>query len=84
MTILLVLNLSLAAAVGYLIKVLLRPRTNVNDQPIVASNTTPKPEDEPRVVTAAQTNQFNWRQLESEDYRTYIERLTSSLRTSSN
>jgi hypothetical protein len=74
-TILLMLNLSLVAVVGYLVKILVRPRTDLSYQPIVASNVTPKTEDEPRVLTVARTNAFDWRQLESEDYRTYIERL---------
>lgn len=42
----------------------------------VASNSVPAlATAPPEIVTVVQTNEFSWRQLESEDYKTYIARL---------
>jgi hypothetical protein len=79
-SIFLCLNLLLLAAGGYLLS--RQQRTAVETQEFASSEPPPaanaaleKLQPPPEVVTV--TNDFRWRQLESEDYRTYIERLRS-------
>src|SRR5262249_33212235 len=75
--ILVVLNLGLLGAVGVLLFKLYRPQPQTPVAPPVPAG--PKaaalrPEDH-APSAAAETNSLSWQQLESEDYRTYIERL---------
>jgi hypothetical protein len=74
-TLLLVVNLGLVAAVGYLIARLV----DLSRQPpkVIVQKSPPKVVKESRTVTVVKTNDFQWRQIESEDYRTYITRLRS-------
>ena len=74
-TLLLVLNLTLVGVVGYLVKTVLHTRTESSQPSATASVLARSISSERKVVTVVQTNDFNWRQLESEDYRTYITRL---------
>ena len=74
-TFLLTLNLGLVVVVGYLIQTRLHSPTDARNLSMAASNVVLKAARGPKVVTVVRTNEFNWRQLESEDYRTYIERL---------
>jgi hypothetical protein len=73
------LNLVLLATVGYLAYQLRLP-TEPSAQPVgtVAgshSPPTPASSSSPATAELPQTNTFHWSQLESEDYRTYIQRL---------
>ena len=76
-TVLLVLNLVLVGAIGYLLKRLRDADLPGSRSLAIATGGTPALKGRTKVVTVVQTNEFNWRQLESEDYRTYIERLRS-------
>jgi hypothetical protein len=75
--ILVVLNIGLLGAVGVLVFKLYRPLPQASLEPTAPAApaaATLRPEDHtPRA--AAETNSLSWQQLESEDYRTYIERL---------
>src|SRR5262245_59296578 len=74
-TLLLVLNLALVGVVGYLVRTILHARTESIQQSAMPTGPARSISPEREVVTVVHTNEFNWRQLESEDYRTYIERL---------
>jgi hypothetical protein len=69
-TILLLVNLGLLGLVLYLGK-LLSGVQSLDPEPLAVQN----PRVKTRIVTVVETNGFHWGQLESEDYRTYIERL---------
>ncbi|MEW6303561.1 MAG: hypothetical protein AB1705_08830 [Verrucomicrobiota bacterium] len=66
------LNLALLGGVLYLIRAIgakpAQPQVIVKQAPPVVVK-------EPEIVTVVKTNDFKWAQLESEDYRTYIQRL---------
>ena len=75
--ILVVLNVGLLAAVGILLFKLRHPlplATPVILPAAPAKSAALRPEEQP-LPLAAETNSLTWQQLESEDYRTYIERL---------
>lgn len=74
-------NVLLLGAGGYLIWQQRLPNKGLAElvppgtSPILGSRSSPLQIESPQIVTV--TNEFRWRQLESEDYRTYIERLRS-------
>jgi hypothetical protein len=73
-------NVLLLGAGAYLIWQQRAPKTELVELPPPEQRRSPfarlkAPELAPKIVTV--TNDFRWRQLESEDYRTYIERLRS-------
>jgi hypothetical protein len=76
--VLLLMNLGLLAAVGYLLVRLRQPTQPLEDESAPAPIWTPRAKKSTAptapVATTA-TNDFRWTQLESEDYRTYILRL---------
>jgi hypothetical protein len=78
---LLALNLGLLAAVGYLVFKLRSPLpagpVAVAPEPMARPLATMGAAQPPKPRAALDTSQLSWRQLESEDYRTYIERLRS-------
>src|SRR5262245_32545511 len=74
-TLLLVLNLILLGMVSYLFKRLRSTDRPQNVPDVTTPSRPPAAQERTKVVTVMHTNEFNWRQLESEDYRTYIERL---------
>jgi len=73
---LLAMNFAWMGAVGYLIKKLHDSQTTVGDAENVPPDETVKVAESKPALTAPTTS-FHWRQLESEDYRTYIQRLRS-------
>jgi len=74
--VLLLLNLGLLGALGYLLSRTghLPPPASVFS-PRVTNSVLPAAMVSGGTATGVKTNGFNWRQLESEDYRTYIARL---------
>lgn len=76
-TSLLLLNLVWMGAVAYLVKKLADTEKAAAPVPTAPAIIPAPPAVEKRIVTVTRTNDFHWSQLESEDYRTYIERLRS-------
>ncbi|MFN0077443.1 MAG: hypothetical protein ACKVY0_13315 [Prosthecobacter sp.] len=76
-TTLLLLNLVWMGAVAYLVKRLADAQNAAAPVPAASVPAAPEVRVEKRIVTVTRTNDFHWSQLESEDYRAYIERLRS-------
>ncbi|MBI5773072.1 MAG: hypothetical protein HZA89_04925 [Verrucomicrobia bacterium] len=75
---LLVMNVGLVAAVAYLLQFYLRTPAPVAPEIIPPSREQSRafePRITTQILTVEKTNDFRWVQLESEDYRAYIQRL---------
>jgi hypothetical protein len=74
--VLLGVNLGLLAAAGFYLSALRPdPAPVAASEPPAAPEPPPPPEDPPPPQVVVVTNDLRWRQLESEDYKTYIARL---------